>query len=90
MRESHMEQVERWARFVREHPNEWRKPHTEFINALFANHARVLKELSKTKEGREKVEKLWGGKVGVGTKIIYTFGMLCKFILDNIHKFVFH
>ena len=52
MRESHMEQVERWARFVREHPDEWRKPHTEFINALFQNHERVLKELLRTKEGK--------------------------------------
>ena len=64
MRESHMEQVERWARFVREHPDEWRKPHTEFINAIFQNHERVLKELLRTKEGREKVERLYGGRKG--------------------------
>ena len=62
MRESHIEQVERWARFVRENPTKWQKPHTQFINALFANHKRVLKELLKTEKGREKVRRLWGGR----------------------------
>ena len=32
---THMEQAERWACYVRDHPNGWKKIHTEFINALF-------------------------------------------------------
>lgn len=30
---SHDEQIERWARFVRDNPDKWREEHTNFINA---------------------------------------------------------
>ncbi len=61
MRESHLEQVERWANFVRTNP-EWRKPHTEFINAIFNNHEKIIKTLLKTEQGKEKIIKLYGIK----------------------------
>ena len=31
--ESHMDQVERWARYVREHPHEWKKQLKPFIDS---------------------------------------------------------
>lgn len=60
MRKSHMDQVERWAKFVRDHPDEWKSIHTEFINALFAKHTAFVARLEKTPEGREKLKKLYG------------------------------
>ena len=55
-----MDQVERWAKFVRDHPDEWKSIHTEFINALFAKHTAFVARLEKTPEGREKLKKLYG------------------------------
>ena len=62
MRETHLDQVERWAEFVRNNPNKWKKIHVEFINSLFLNQQRVYKELSKTKEGKKKLIELYGIK----------------------------
>jgi hypothetical protein len=61
-RQSHMEQVERWATFVRENPTKWQKLHREFINAFSENHERVLKELLKQPNGKEKVITLYNIK----------------------------
>ena len=58
MRESHMGQVERWANFVKSNPHQWRKVHTEFINALFENHYQFRNRLLKTPGGKEKLIKL--------------------------------
>lgn len=58
MRESHLEQVERWARFIRNNPAKWKKAHTKFINALFKMHKDFYKRLAKTPEGNEKIAKL--------------------------------
>lgn len=30
---SHVEQIERWANFVKNNPGKWKKEHTAFINA---------------------------------------------------------
>lgn len=60
MRESHRDQVERWARFVKEHPAAWKKFHTLFINALFQSHRNFLQRLRATPEGEEKIRKLYG------------------------------
>ena len=58
MRESHLEQVERWAHYVRNNPN-WRKEHNKFINALFLNHEMIIEKLLKTPSGKEKIIKLY-------------------------------
>lgn len=57
-----MEQVERWAKFVRENPNKWQKDHTEFINSLFLNHEEFFKKLAATPGGKEKILKLYNLK----------------------------
>ncbi len=61
-RESHMEQVERWAKFVKENPDKWRAEHSRFINAVFDNHYKFIKNLLKTPGGKEKIEKLYNIK----------------------------
>ncbi len=59
MREEHMEQVERWAHFVKENPAKWKKSHTEFINALFEKHYSFRSKLLQTSNGGEKLQKLY-------------------------------
>ncbi len=59
---THMEQVEKWAYYVRDNPNDWKKIHTEFINALFKKQEDFIKRLAKTKGGKEKIIKLYNIK----------------------------
>ncbi len=57
-RDSHMEQVERWARFVRDNPTKWKRVHTEFINAIFDKEKQFRERLLLMPEGKEKLAKL--------------------------------
>ena len=61
MRESHQEQIERWAMFVRNNP-EWKEIHNEFINALFENNERFIKNLLKEPKGKEKIIEIYNIK----------------------------
>lgn len=58
MRESHLEQIRRWGQFIREHPNDWKIEHTEFINSLFDKQKQFYDRLSKTLGGIDKIKKL--------------------------------
>jgi len=60
MRESHDEQIVRWAHFVRDNPTAWKEPHTLFIDALFAKHAAFLQRLKNSPGGKEKLQQLYG------------------------------
>lgn len=55
---SHMEQVERWARFVKENPKRWKKEHKEFIDSQIRNANKFLNKLEALPGGREKVQML--------------------------------
>lgn len=55
---THMEQVERWARYVKEHPTEWKKEHTEFVDSVYLKAWDSIEQLSRELSGKEKVEKL--------------------------------
>ena len=59
MRAEHMEQVERWALFVKDNPDKWKKQHTEFINAQFEKHNIFIKNLLKQKDGFEKLVRIY-------------------------------
>jgi len=59
MRTAHQEQIERWALFVKNNPNSWKKTHTRFIDAIFAKHYQFRKELLKTPHGKEKLKELY-------------------------------
>jgi len=52
---SHMEQVERWANFIRANPEKWKKQHKEFIDAQIIMSRRFYDRLSKTKDGKKKI-----------------------------------
>ena len=62
MRQSHQEQIERWAIFVKKNPTQWKKIHTEFIDALFDKHEQFRKRLLETPGGKEKLFKLYSVK----------------------------
>jgi len=60
VRESHISQIEEWAKFVRQNPKEWREIHTKFINSIFINQRRIYKKLVSKKEGKNALIKLYG------------------------------
>ena len=56
---SHMEEVERWALFVKTHPrSEWKTKLNIFIDAQYDMAKRFYKNLEKTEKGREILERL--------------------------------
>lgn len=57
--QSHLDQVERLAHFVRDHPTKWKKIHTEFINAIFQKHEEALQRILATPGGKEKAAELY-------------------------------
>ena len=52
-----LNQVERWAEYVRSH-KDWKKIHTDFINARFIKYSRFLKNIVKTPDGKNKLKLL--------------------------------
>jgi hypothetical protein len=64
MREEYMEEIERWAKFVKTHKREEWKPQIKALvdsQIIIAN--RFYKRLEKTKDGKEKIKKLLGIKI---------------------------
>ncbi len=59
VRKDHIEQIERWAVYVNNNPTKWKKIHTEFINAIFQKHEDFIKRLLESKNGKEKLKKLF-------------------------------
>lgn len=59
MRKGHMEQVERWAHFIKDNPTKWKIIHTEFINALFEKHDHFREKLLQMPDGKEKLRELY-------------------------------
>ena len=57
-----MQQVERWAHFVKDNPTKWRKIHTKFINAIFQEHEQFKERILKTPNGKEKLDLLYHKK----------------------------
>jgi hypothetical protein len=57
IRQSHNEQIIRWANYVRSHKN-WKKIHTGFINAQFIKYSGFLKRILKTPDGKDKLKLL--------------------------------
>ena len=56
---SHMEQVEKWAEFVRNNPREkWKRAVNLLVNAVYQKADEFYKNLEKTEKGREILERL--------------------------------
>jgi hypothetical protein len=58
---THMEQVEKWAFYVRANPD-WKNKHTQFINSLYGKASKFIHALAKQKNGKDKIIKLYGIK----------------------------
>ena len=58
---THDESVERWAEHIKKNPD-WKKIHSQFINSQFEKAYSAIKKLSQSKEGREKIKKLYNIK----------------------------
>lgn len=65
---THTEFVEKWAKFVRDNPNKWQEPHAKLIDSQILMNRDFLKRLSKEKNGREKIIKLYSIKNIAGYK----------------------
>jgi hypothetical protein len=58
---THDEFIERWARFVRDHPrSEWEPQHMAFINSQIEMANAFYRRLAKTPGGKEKIRQLRG------------------------------
>ncbi len=56
------EEIDRWVKYMKDHPNDWKKIHTKFINAQFSKSSAFIKRLLKEPNGREKVIKMYNIK----------------------------
>jgi len=54
---THIEQIERWAEFVRKNPS-WKEEHTKFINAQIKNSWKIHEKILKMPNGKSKIEEL--------------------------------
>jgi hypothetical protein len=52
--------IDRWAQYMKDNPDKWKRIHTEFINAQFQKHEAFLKRLREQPGGREKIIELYG------------------------------
>lgn len=60
---SHKEQVERWARFVRDNPiSKWKPEVKKIVDSQIIMANRFYKRLARTKEGRKKIRKIQNDK----------------------------
>jgi len=60
---SHDEQIERWAKYILEHPDEWKAKVKPFIDSQIIIARRFYKKLAETEEGRAKILELRGIKI---------------------------
>ena len=54
--------VEKWAKYVKESNGKWKNIHTEFIDSQFQKAHEFIKRLSKEKDGRKKIIKIYNIK----------------------------
>jgi len=59
---THAEQIERWARYVRENPDKWKAGFKKFIDSQLIMSRRFYQKLAETEEGRKKIKLLKGLK----------------------------
>ena len=60
---SHEEQIERWAEFVREHPNEWKLKVKPFMDSQILMARRFYEKILEMPDGKAKIMELRGLKI---------------------------
>lgn len=58
---SHKEQVERWAKYVKENPDKWKAKLKPFLDSQIIMSRRFYKKLAETENGRNKITQLRNG-----------------------------
>jgi len=61
--QSHLEQIDRWAEYVKTHPNEWKIKLKPFIDSQIIIAQRFYKNLNKTKKGQDILKRIVDSKV---------------------------
>ena len=56
------EEIDRWVKYMREHPNDWEQIHTKFIDAQFMKANDFIERLLKQPIGKEKIINAYGIK----------------------------
>lgn len=59
MDKQRIEQVERWAEYVRTHPD-WKKHHKEFIDAQFDMASKFWKRILSQPGGKKRLREIYG------------------------------
>lgn len=57
-----LEQIDRWAKYVKESNGAWKKPHAEFLDAQIKMANEFWHRLAKTPEGKKKIIDIFGIK----------------------------
>lgn len=52
---THKEQIERWAKYIKENPLKWKKELKPFLDAQIIMSKRFYSKLAQTEEGRKKI-----------------------------------
>ena len=60
--ESHFNQIERWAEYIKNNPGNWKKPHTKLIDAQFHKSKSFYDRLAKTDNGKNKIISIFNIK----------------------------
>ncbi|MFW5846985.1 MAG: hypothetical protein ACOCUU_02375 [Nanoarchaeota archaeon] len=55
---THAEQIERWARFVKNNPSKWKSKVKPLIDSQIIMSRRFFENLSKSPEGKKKAKRL--------------------------------
>ena len=55
---THDEQIERWAKFVRDNPDKWKEKIKPFLDSQILIARRFYFKLAESEEGREKIKLL--------------------------------
>lgn len=56
--QTHIDQVERWAEYVRDNPYAWKSKLKPFLDSQIIMARRFYKNLAKTNKGKEKISEL--------------------------------
>jgi hypothetical protein len=56
------EEIDRWIKYMKEHPDTWKSVHSEFIDAQFLKASEFMERLLKSPGGRKKLIDAYGIK----------------------------
>ena len=56
---THQESMERWVEYIKTH-KDWKKVHTEFIDAQFKHSEQFIERMLKEPNGKETLRELYG------------------------------